>query len=324
MPSATVPFVTALPKPARAERLLVALLVLAPLLSLGLNALAWLSYGIDLPYADDWRTYQDGNAYSLALGDLFTPANDTLFPVGRFLDVLAMRWLAGNSVAYQFLSMLAVLGGLLFLQWRLLLSALNDRVLAAAAFGLTLFMLQPESYWGMQNLAYHQAIPLLCLLASLWIVTTPLRSLLAVPILLCLGLVSGLSYISGAFAMLTLSGVVLVFAAVSPVQRRSYAVSGVALLVAGVVTTTAQIWVIVLAQHGQISAKVPWARPDEMDFGPTCSESSAGRCCCRRRLPASPSPSPPLSFSSSRLLPWSSSSVFCAGSCARPKKRGWR
>ena len=266
MSSATVPFATALPKPPRAERLLVALLVATPLFSLAVNAFAWLSYGIDLPYADDWRTYQNGTAYSLALGNLFTPENDTLFPVGRILDVLAMRWLAGNSVAYQFLSMLAVLGGLLFLQWRLLLNALNDRVLAAAAFGLTLFMLQPGSYWGMQNLAYHQAIPLLCLLASLWIVTAPLRVFLAVPALLCLGLVSGLSYISGAFAMLTFAGVVLGFAAFSPVHRRSYAISGAALLVAGAVTTAAQIWVIVSAQHGEISAKVPWARPDEMDF----------------------------------------------------------
>jgi hypothetical protein len=266
MPSATVPFAAKLPKTFRAERLVVALLLLAPLVSLAVNALAWLSYGIDLPYADDWRTYQDGTAYSLALGDLFTPANDTLFPVGRALDVLAMRWLAGNSVAYQFLSMIAVLGGLLFLQWRLLLSALKDRVLAAAAFSLTLFMLQPESYWGLQNLAYHQAIPVLCLLAALWIVTIPLRPLMAVPLLLCLGLISGLSYISGAFAMLTLAAVVLFFAVFQPLQRRSYVFSGSALLVAGAITTAAQIWVIVSAQQGQISVKVPWARPDELEF----------------------------------------------------------
>jgi hypothetical protein len=266
MPPVTVSCATEKSKQSRIERFVVALLLLAPLVSLAVNALAWLNYGIDLPYADDWRTYQEGTAYSLALSDLFTPENDTLFPVGRFLDVLAMRWLAGNSVAYQFLSMLAVLGGLLYLQWQLLLRVLPDRVLAAAAFSLTLFMLQPESYWGMQNLAYHQAIPLLCLLACLLIVITPPRPLVALPVLLCLGLVSGLSYISGAFAMLTLAGVVLAFAAFSPRQRRSYAFSALALLIAGVVTTIAQIWVIVSAQKGQISAKVPWATPDEMDF----------------------------------------------------------
>jgi hypothetical protein len=266
MSPATVSCATEMSKPPRIERIVVALLLLAPLVSLAVNALAWLSYGIDLPYADDWRTYREGTAYSLALSDLFTPENDTLFPVGRFLDVLAMRWLAGNSVAYQFLSMLAVLGGLLYLQWQLLLKVLPDRVLAAAAFSLTLFMLQPDSYWGLQNLAYHQAIPLICLLACLWIVIAPPRLLVALPLLLCLGLISGLSYISGAFAMLTLAGVVLAFAAFSPMQRRSYAFSGLALLVAGAVTTTAQIWVIVSAQKGQISAKVPWATPNEMDF----------------------------------------------------------
>lgn len=266
MPLATVSSAIELSKPPQIERIIVALFLLAPMVSLSVNALAWLSYGIDLPYADDWRTYRDGTAYSLALSNLFTPANDTLFPVGRFLDVLAMRWLAGNSIAYQFLSMLGVLGGLLYLQWRLLLRVLPDRVLAAAAFSLTLFMLQPDSYWGLQNLAYHQAIPLLCLLACLWIVIAAPRLLVALPLLLCLGLVSGLSYISGAFAMLTLAGVVLAFAAFVPLKRRSYAFSGLAILVAGSITTTAQIWVIVSAQNGQISAKVPWATPDQMDF----------------------------------------------------------
>lgn len=266
MPFATVSSAIAMSKPPQIERIIVALFLLAPMVSLFVNVLAWLSYGIDLPYADDWRTYRDGTAYSLALSNLFTPENDTLFPVGRFLDVLAMRWLSGNSIAYQFLSMLGVLGGLLYLQWRLLLRVLPDRLLAAAAFSLTLFMLQPDSYWGLQNLAYHQSIPLLCLLACLWIVIATPRLLVALPLLLCLGLVSGLSYISGAFAMLTLAGVVLVFAAFVPLKRRSYAFSGLAILVAGSITTTAQIWVIVSAQNGQISAKVPWATPDQMDF----------------------------------------------------------
>ena len=122
---------------------------------------------IDLPFYDDWRAYIQGRAGLLDLGYLFTPENGTYYPVGKMLDAIAQRYLDGNSVAYQFLSMTIVLGSLLALQWRLLSFAMKDRLFAASAFSLTVFMLQPGSYWGHQNLAYHQAVPLLCLVAVL-------------------------------------------------------------------------------------------------------------------------------------------------------------
>src|SRR4029079_1575057 len=122
-----------------------------PVLSLLAGAVAWLRYGIDLPFFDDWRAYIQGRSGSFDLSFLFTPENGTYYPIGKVLDAIAQRYLDGNSVAYQFLSMIIVLGSLLALQWRLLSSVMKDRLLAASAFSLTIFMLQPGSYWGHQN-----------------------------------------------------------------------------------------------------------------------------------------------------------------------------
>jgi hypothetical protein len=180
------------------------LMVTVPWLSLALALLAWLRYGIDMPWYDDWRTYDGGWAGSLAPRHLFQAINYTLSPVGIALDALAQRLLDGNAVAYQFLSMLGVLGGLLLLQWRLLRAALDDARLVAVCFLCTLFMLQPGSYWGLENLAYHQALPLLFVLAALWLVLQPAappphwRG----PVLAALALLAGFSYISGAFGAL--------------------------------------------------------------------------------------------------------------------------
>src|SRR5215208_100720 len=95
------------------ENFLGRLLIALPLLSLALCAIAWLRYGIDIPWFDDWRGYAAGTMNSLSPGHLFRPINDTLAPVGWVLDALAQRYLDGNSVAYQFLSMVTVLGSLL-------------------------------------------------------------------------------------------------------------------------------------------------------------------------------------------------------------------
>jgi hypothetical protein len=269
---APLPFNDTAPRRFRACHMIVFLFVLPPILSLALNALAWLSYGIDLPYADDWRTYRDGTAYSLDPRVLFTPANDTLFAVGKTLDAVAMRYLAGNSVAYQFLSMVVVLGSLLYLQWRLLVRVLEDRVLAAASFTFTVFMLQPDSYWGMQNLAYHQALPLVCVLTTLLVITnTSTNIYIFAGQLLVVGFVSGLTYISGAFAVLTLAVILFLFArSLSSenvqLERRSCDVGAAVLFVPGVSCTFAQLWVILSVQKGEISAKVPWAMPYEADF----------------------------------------------------------
>ena len=112
--------------------------VFFPVLSLFLGGLAWLRYGIDIPWFDDWRGYMDGNIHSLSLDYLFRSVNDTLAPVGFALDALAQRYLGGNSIAYQFISMISVLGGLMWLQWRLLIQSLQDKLQASVCFLLVI------------------------------------------------------------------------------------------------------------------------------------------------------------------------------------------
>ncbi len=255
-------------RPARWRRVAVALLVALPLLDLALAAVSWLRFGIDLPLWDDWRVFRQGTMGSLAPAHLFAPENDTLYPVGKALDALAFRYLDGNGVAYQLLSMIAVLGLLLALQWRLLAAVLPDRLLAAVAFAFTLPMLQPESYWGLQALAYHQALPLVCCLAALALVLTtrwrPVAGSLAAG---ALAAVSGLAYISGAFAALAVGLVLLVASrAVAPVERAPLRQGGLAMLVPGLVTSAAQLWVIVGFQHGSHLPDVPMALPTEPLF----------------------------------------------------------
>ena len=146
------------------------LFVAVPLLTLAYMAITILYLAVDIPAWDDWRQYQQGKAGAFDLAYLFRPANDTLYPVGKMLDSAAVQALAGNAVAYKFLSMTAVLGSLLWLQWRLLRSALNDRFLVACCFAATMFMLCPDTYWDFQYMAFHQAVPLVCILTSLVVI----------------------------------------------------------------------------------------------------------------------------------------------------------
>ena len=197
------------PEPAW-RRWAVRILIGLPLANLTLALVAWLRFGIDLPWYDDWRGYDGGWIQSLQLERLFTPLNYTLSPVGLALDAIVQRTLDGNTIAYQFLSQLLVLGGLLLLQWKLLAHVLRDRLQASACFSLTVLMLQPGTYWGQENLAYHQALPLLFLG---WALLLVLREGGAAgwrqPVVALLTALGGLSYISGAFGGLAVGGVLL-------------------------------------------------------------------------------------------------------------------
>ncbi len=255
-------------RPTRWQRLAIAVLVALPLLDLALAAVSWLRFGIDLPLWDDWRVYRQATMGSLAPSHLFAPENDTLYPVGKALDALAFRLLDGNAVAYQLLSMIGVLGLLLALQWHLLAAALADRLLVAVAFAFTLPMLQPESYWGLQALAYHQALPLVCCLAALALVlTSRWRARTGSLAVAALALGSGLAYISGAFSALAVGSVLLVASrAVSPAERAPLRQGGFALLLPGFATSLAQLWVIVGVQHGSHLPGVPMALPTDPLF----------------------------------------------------------
>lgn len=250
----------------------IAILAGAPIASLAINVLSWLHYGIDLPFYDDMRAYVTRHAGSLDLKVLFTPSNDTLYPVGMALDAVAQRGLNGNAVAYQFISMVCLLGGLLWLQWRLLAAALGDRLQTAAAFSLTLLMLWPGSYWGQQSLTYHHGLPMLFLLGALaLIVTARWRAWWSLPPVFLLGLLAGLSYISGAFAVLAAALALIGLSFFAPARFQALRKGGAALLAAGVVTAGAQVAVIVFSQHGRIHQSAydpaaPWAWPTEAPF----------------------------------------------------------
>ena len=184
------------------QKTAIRLFLIIPVVSLVLNAIALLRYGIDIPVAGDWRNYALGIQGSFDLKNLFLVANNSMSPTGQFLDGLAFRFLDGNSVAYQFLSLVCVLGALLYLQWKLLDLTIGNKLLAAAAFVFTLLMLQPGSYWGERNFAFHQALPLISLLASLYLVLEEKWvGAWKIGIIFLLGLLAGFSHISGAAAV---------------------------------------------------------------------------------------------------------------------------
>lgn len=244
------------------------LLIALPVISLVISAWSWLRYGVDIPVYDDWRQYNANDMGRLDLRYLMTPHNDTLYTVGLLLDSLAFLFLDGNTVAYQFISMVALLGGLLILQWKLLSSCITNKSYLAVAFSFTLLMLQPDTYWGWQNLAYHQAVPLLCLLGilSLTLRDKP-NSRLTCAAVIFLTLVSGLTYISGAFSALALC---FIFVFVGLMYKSPYSKNlvstGLAISLPALASTMAQLWVIVGVQHGTHRADAPMAYPWESDF----------------------------------------------------------
>lgn len=249
------------------ERVVTAILLALPVASLSWMALQWLNYGLDLPYYDDWRSYFSGTIASLDVNWLFQPANDTIYAVGKFSDAIGFRLLRGNNVAYQFLSMVIVLGSLLALQWHLLKVAVADRLMCAAAFSLMIFMIQPGSYWGQQNLAYHQALPLIFILASIYILSAATwHWSVRAAVLFVLGTLSGLSYISGAFGILALALTLLACIAINRNAWRGLVPDAVALSLAGALTTAVQAWVILFRQNGQIHTKTPWSLPTDLEF----------------------------------------------------------
>lgn len=244
------------------------LLITIPIANLVINIIAWLSIGIDLPVLDDWRSWRSGEIGSFSLDYLFKPVNDTLYPVGAALDSLFFRLLDGNTIAKQFITLTLILGLLLLLQWRLLRAVISEKIIAASLFCLTLPMLQPGSYWGEQNIAYHQAIPLVCIFGVLYyLFARRWQPVITFIIVLVLATISGLSYISGAFAILCLSCTLLVISRfIDPNERKSWFWGGLAVFIPAVLTTLAQIWVIAVVQKGTHRPDAPMAYPFEGDF----------------------------------------------------------
>lgn len=237
-----------------------------PIIMLAANVVCWLRWGTDLPFFDDWYALSEGQSKSLRISRLFKTRNDTVGPVGLALDTLAQRWLGGNPLPYQTLSMLFVLGGMLWLQWCLLGWVLRKPIWQSLAFVLTFFMLQPGTYWGEQNIAYHQALPLLALFSASWLnFCSSVHTLPRLTGVALLGLLSGLSYISGAIGSLVIGGAWLLQSClICPTALRKRSLSGGFMLgLAGALTTTLQVWLSI----AQDSARwIFYAWPNEGAF----------------------------------------------------------
>ena len=245
-----------------------AVLIAIPIVLLAAAVVSWFHVGFDLPIADDWRVYLDRRVGSLDLAYLFTPRNDTLYPVGQVLDSIAHFTLGGNSVVYQALTMTLVLGSLLVMQWVLLRLAFGDLLHTAIPFSLCALMLLSGTYWGGPNIAYHQALPLVAIMASLVLalrLSEPRWWLVVLGFVL--GLAAGLTYVSGAFGSLAAGGT-MVFVGLAGRQssRQRVIRVGTGLLVAGVITTVAQLWAVRALQGDDSMAGNPLTFPWEPDF----------------------------------------------------------
>ncbi|QXX76656.1 hypothetical protein MHY1_p00178 (plasmid) [Methylovirgula sp. HY1] len=251
------------------------LLISIPLGGLALNALSWLIYGTDLPFLDDWSDYYFQTATSFSLAHLFAKGNDTIFPIGRALDVFAQIVLHGNSIAYQFISMICVLGFFLFIQWRLLCSTFNNRLIAASLFCFSIFMLEPYTYWGLQNNAYIQAIPFMGVMATIYVFIYIFNRRdggpwWVIPSVFMLGLVTGLAYVSGPLIEIA---VAIVFFCTTLLRRdpeRRIPIlirAGLALLAAAIGTAILQIGVILFLQKGALHRPdAHWTFPNDWDY----------------------------------------------------------
>ncbi|MBI6848641.1 MULTISPECIES: hypothetical protein [Pseudomonas syringae group] len=248
------------------KRVLIVVLVGLPIFSAAFNLVSWLRFGVDLPYLDDIRPYYNETAGSLRLHDLFTSSNDTLYPLGMALDSLAFRWLSGNTVAYQAISMITVLGGILLIQWKLLEYCLDDKLLSAAAFSSLLLMLQPDSYWGLQNMAYHQVLPLLFILMASLVSVSSLGTKLKCTLGVLLATASGLVYISGAFAFLAFSLAMLIRELFVVKKSQQIISMSILMLIPSVLTSLLQGWVIVGIQHGVHRADTAMSYPWDAEF----------------------------------------------------------
>ena len=186
--------------------------LLAPMVIFAVNAVSIVVYVVDLPENDDWEPFYHATVGSFSLRALFARGNDSIFPVGRALDAIAQRALLGNSIAYQFLTMVCLLGGILVLQWKLLSHLIADHIVRRCAFGLSSLSLIQYTYWGQQNNAYIQGIPVLCMIAIIYvIVCLPIKDVTTYLIVGVLSAISGMTYVSGAIGFIPLGTVLLIF-----------------------------------------------------------------------------------------------------------------
>lgn len=152
--------------------------------------------------------------------------------------------------------MVAILGVLLVLQWRLIRLTVQNVLIAAIAFMLTLPMLGVGRYWGGADLAYEQGIPLVAIFGALWLILRPTQpSGRTAAALFVLGLIAGFGYISGAFAATAVALAVLIASRFAESADRSrLTMSGLSLGLAGSLAIVCQLWAIAGTPAAHFSA----------------------------------------------------------------------
>ncbi|MFA0056418.1 hypothetical protein [Vibrio echinoideorum] len=225
-----------------------------------------MKYSVDIPMLDDWRPLLYGFADSLDIRTLFRPANDTMYSTGIFFDFINVKIFLGNNIFYQGLSYLVIIGGLIWLQYSLINHICSDKNIISLSLVFLLFMLQSETYWGIQSMAYHQAIPLISILSILLFTIKPpfLSGRLITLSVFVIGSIGGLAYISGAIALTVLLVIYYFANCYSAIPKYKHAMYGV--LFATLVTLPIQIWVILVLQNGGTHASSSWVLPYESDF----------------------------------------------------------
>ena len=225
--------------------------IAVPIFSLLFKIIFMTVYTIDLPYWDDWNEFIKGTAGSFELKNLFKSSNDTLYPVGKILDNLFILYLKSNVISYKLLSSSITLIAILYIQYTLLKTTISKNYILAASLLSLVFIAQPNSYWRGQFVAYHQIIPVVCVLTILLCVLKP-RALWRDIALFALTIVAGFSYVSGAFASMALAFVFLMrLGIVDKVLRSNLLRTGCIVGSASLLAVIMQLQVILVHQNGR-------------------------------------------------------------------------
>lgn len=179
-----------------------------------------INYGLSFPFLDDFRYYANpphALPDSLSLSWLTQVANDTLSVVGFFIDYLILKITNGNFLIISVFSYFFILGFILAILGRIINNIVEDVFIKSLCILLMLFILTVGSYWGYQNIAYHQLLPILFgLLLLLFFQEKKIKPLkcsifITLVVSIVLSMFTSLSYISGPFVVLSFSGVALLF-----------------------------------------------------------------------------------------------------------------
>lgn len=255
------------------EKVYYCTLLAIPALVFFYSATVLIIYTVNLPFLDDWREFSSGKYASTNIWYLFESVNDTLFVTGKLLDSIMLRLLDGNVAVYQLVSYIFLIGTIIFSQILLLWYVTRSVPVVSTSSVAFLYIMQPDTYWGKQFIAYHQGIPLACLLLTSIAITWP-KSFLRSMFLVVLSIAGGLAYISGAVAYLAFTVALLLFSFVFEPKSDGrdkgisrYRSAAYTLLPPVLITLAAQLWVIFVKQAGNIHVPgLAFTLPDQTAF----------------------------------------------------------